>query len=61
MGSKVADLKAAYPTVEIVESTIGWEWSVDAAPDLFQTGGLTSGSDDATVDRVSSGDICAFR
>jgi hypothetical protein len=61
VGSTVAELKAAYPTVEIVESSIGWEWSVEVGPDLFQTGGLTGPGTDATVDRVSSGDICAFR
>ena len=61
VGSTVAELKAAYPAVEIVESSLGWEWSVKAGPDLFQTGGLTGPGGDATVDRVSSGDFCAFR
>ena len=61
IGSTVAELKAAYPTVDVVESSIGWEWSVEAGPDLFQTGGLTGQGTDATVDRISSGDICAFR
>ena len=61
VGSTVAELKAAYPKVEIVESSLGWEWSVEAGPDLFQTGGLTGPGGDATVDRVSSGDFCAFR
>ena len=61
VGSTVAEVKASYPTVEIAEGTIGWEWSVEMGGDLFQTGGLTGPGDDDTVDRVSAGDICAFR
>jgi hypothetical protein len=61
VGSTVAELKAAYPHVSIGDTTLGLEWFVEVT-DTTSLGGFVSGSATAgKVERIYSGDICAFR
>jgi hypothetical protein len=61
IGSTVAELKAAYPGVSVEDTTLGHEWFVEI-DDTTSIGGFVSGpAATGKVQRIYSGDICAFR
>jgi hypothetical protein len=57
LGSTLADLRRAFPTVEVTTGTVGPEWSV--------AGGLAGGLDgtrpSSVVTRIGAGQTCVFR
>lgn len=61
VGSTVAELKAAYPSVRLDETSLGIEWFVESDADRFLSGSVGGPTNADKVDRISSGDICALR
>ncbi len=61
VGSTVAELKAAYPSVKLDETSLGIEWFVEFDAERFLSGSVSGLTNGDKVDRISSGDICAFR
>lgn len=61
VGDTVADLQAAYPTVELMETTLDYEWIVEVGTEHFLTGLLSGRAPSDTVVDIGAGDTCVFR
>jgi hypothetical protein len=61
VGATVADLQAAYPSAELMETTLGDEWFVEVGTEHFLTGLLSGPAPSDTVVDIAAGDTCVFR
>ena len=60
--STLADLRDAYPDLQVTTGTVGVEWtpSGEGAPEVL-TGSLSGTQPSSTVTRIASGSTCVFR